>query len=116
MLRRVKRDVESEMAPKVEKTIYCEMSSKQRSLYNGIKQMFNKSADEKSSNGIESVLANYVMQLRKVCNHPDIFQRQETISPLQFQQPVSMKTLLPKEITGYHPEVFLYSPLANIYR
>jgi DNA helicase INO80 len=29
---------------------------------------------------------NLVMQFRKVCNHPDIFERKETTSPLQFHE------------------------------
>jgi DNA helicase INO80 len=29
-------------------------------------------------------LMNLVMQLRKVCNHPELFERRDAISPLQF--------------------------------
>src|SRR5437762_77737 len=31
-----------------------------------------------------ATLMNLVMQFRKVCNHPDLFERAETTSPLNF--------------------------------
>jgi SNF2 family DNA or RNA helicase len=31
---------------------------------------------------------NLVMQFRKVCNHPDLFERQEPKTPLLFESPV----------------------------
>lgn len=37
MLRRLKRDVEQEIAPKTEKEIYVEMTYRQRTLYQRIK-------------------------------------------------------------------------------
>lgn len=37
MLRRLKKDVEQEIAPKVEETVYCSMSHRQKVLYDRIK-------------------------------------------------------------------------------
>ena len=37
MLRRLKKDVEQEIAPKVEETVYCNMSHRQKVLYDRIK-------------------------------------------------------------------------------
>lgn len=37
MLRRVKKDVEKELGKKIEHKIYCDLSVRQRKLYNKIK-------------------------------------------------------------------------------
>lgn len=97
MLRRVKRDVESEMPPKTEVTLDCSLSARQRQLYGSIKANISpeeltralvgagsggQSSDNSDRN---SKLMNLVMQLRKVCNHPETFERRVPQSPMQFQ-------------------------------
>jgi ATP-dependent helicase STH1/SNF2 len=77
LLRRLKTDVESDLLEKVEKVIKCDMSSLQRALY---KSMFESSV--LLSRDLESgkkkragkTLMNTLMQLRKVCNHPYLFE------------------------------------------
>ena len=96
MLRRVKRDVESEMPPKTEVQLPCTLSARQRQLYASIKA--NISPEELTgvlANGSggqdisdrNSKLMNLVMQLRKVCNHPETFERRIPQSPYQLQAP-----------------------------
>lgn len=80
MLRRVKKDIEFEMVKKEEKTIMCKLSYRQIQLYKWIKDSIK---NNKSSS--ETVLANYVMQLRKICNHPDLLEKLDVESPYQFQ-------------------------------
>lgn len=95
MLRRVKRDVESEMPPKTEVQLPCLLSARQRQLYGSIKANIspeeltralvggpNGNVDISDRN---SKLMNLVMQLRKVCNHPETFERRVPQSPVQFQ-------------------------------
>lgn len=85
MLRRVKADVENEMAEKTEKEIICELSPRQKRLYRGIKdklpvlQLLNT-----ASLASESALMNLVMQFRKVCNHPELLEPTTASSPLVF--------------------------------
>ena len=72
MLRRVKKDVEHEIGKKHEHRIFCEMTNRQKALYESIKDRLNlkelfKSVDTK--NKVDNLM-NLVMQLRKVCNHP----------------------------------------------
>lgn len=95
MLRRVKRDVESEMPSKTEIQLPCMLSARQRQLYASIKA--NISPEEliraiggagdtgQDNSDRNSKLMNLVMQLRKVCNHPETFERRVPQSPLQFQ-------------------------------
>jgi len=96
MLRRVKRDVENEMPPKTEVELPCTLTPRQRVLYNAIKS--NISVDEllQSIGGNKNAtvggdekgqLMNLVMQLRKVCNHPETFERRNAQTPFVFQDP-----------------------------
>jgi len=87
MLRRVKKDVENEIGQKKEYTILCDMTTRQAELYNTIKshlslqdffQMFESKAKVEN-------LMNLVMQFRKVCNHPELFERRQSKTPLSFR-------------------------------
>jgi len=78
MLRRIKKDVENEIGPKFEYEILCDMTERQKILYNSIKEKLSNISDLFSS--VDSKvkvenLMNLVMQFRKVCNHPEIFER-----------------------------------------
>jgi chromatin-remodeling ATPase INO80 len=81
MLRREKKDVANELGEKIEKTIFCELSPRQKRLYEGIRTKAPMASllEKISFEEIEGVegLMNLVMQFRKVCNHPDLFERRE---------------------------------------
>ncbi|KAK8963409.1 DNA helicase INO80 [Platanthera guangdongensis] len=91
MLRRVKKDVVSEMTLKKEVTVHCKLSSRQQAFYQAIKNKISLSElldghrghlnDKKIVN-----LMNIVIQLRKVCNHPELFERNEGSSYLHFAE------------------------------
>nr|CAD1828376.1 unnamed protein product [Ananas comosus var. bracteatus] len=82
MLRRVKKDVISEMTGKTEVIVHCKLSSRQQLLYQAIKNKISLAELLDSSRGRWSEkkllnLMNIVIQLRKVCNHPELFERNE---------------------------------------
>lgn len=83
MLRRVKKDVENELGAKIELEVDCSLSGRQRSMYRAIRNKLPL-ADllemSMSSNASDSLM-NIVMQFRKVCNHPELFERTEIKSP-----------------------------------
>ena len=94
MLRRIKKEVEHELTDKVEVLLYCPLTIRQRLLYAGLKQnlkMEELLAGLGLGNGVSSLgvssLMNLVMQFRKVCNHPELFERREPRSPLLFSLP-----------------------------
>lgn len=108
MLRRVKSEVEHELGSKIEKTIYCDLSSKQRGMYSALAERISVddlldrvmlTEDARTRNGQDSALMNAMMQLRKVCNHPQIFELAEAQSPLSFTEcasvPLSMDDIVP---------------------
>lgn len=100
LLRRLKKDVESELPDKVEKVIKVRMSALQSQLYRQMKK-FKMIADGKDTKGYVSMshlvrlrllylpncndrksggvkgLSNELMQLRKICQHPFLFESVE---------------------------------------
>ncbi|EIW65238.1 uncharacterized protein TRAVEDRAFT_68776 [Trametes versicolor FP-101664 SS1] len=79
LLRRLKRDVESELPDKVEKVIKVRMSALQAQLYKQMKKykMIADGKDTKGKNGGVKGLSNELMQLRKICQHPFLFESVE---------------------------------------
>uniref|UniRef100_A0A915IUY1 Uncharacterized protein n=1 Tax=Romanomermis culicivorax TaxID=13658 RepID=A0A915IUY1_ROMCU len=80
LLRRLKKEVESQLPDKVEYVIKCDMSALQRALYTHMQSkgvMLTNQADAKSGAGGVKTLMNTVMQMRKLCNHPFLFEHIE---------------------------------------
>lgn len=82
LLRRVKSDVEKSLLPKIETNLYIGMTDMQRKWY---RQLLEKDID--AVNGAvgkregKTRLLNIVMQLRKCCNHPYLFDGAEPGPP-----------------------------------
>ena len=86
MLRRVKKHVQKELGDKIEEDVYCDLTYRQRAYYSNLRNKISiMDLIEKAAVGDDqdtATLMNLVMQFRKVCNHPDLFERADTISPL----------------------------------
>ncbi|XP_020911146.1 transcription activator BRG1 [Exaiptasia diaphana] len=78
LLRRLKKEVESQLPDKVEYVIKCDMSLLQRILANHMHKkgvlLTDGSEKDKKGKGGTKTLMNTIMQLRKICNHPFMFQ------------------------------------------
>ncbi|ORZ16655.1 SNF2 family N-terminal domain-domain-containing protein [Lobosporangium transversale] len=72
LLRRLKSDVEAQMPAKYEHIVYCRLSKRQRFLYDDF--MSRAKTRETLASGNFLSIINCLMQLRKVCNHPDLFE------------------------------------------
>jgi helicase SWR1 len=72
LLRRLKRDVEKELPRKFDHLVLCPLSKRQRFLYDEFMSRAQTRSDLAS--GVYQKIANILMQLRKVCNHPDLFE------------------------------------------
>ncbi|KAI9884095.1 MAG: hypothetical protein M1823_004125 [Watsoniomyces obsoletus] len=88
LLRRLKADVEKQMPDKHEHVICCRLSKRQRYLYDGF--MSRAQTREKLRSGNYLSIMNCLMQLRKVCNHPDLFET----------RPIVTSFALPKSATA----------------
>ena len=82
LLRRVKSDVEKSLLPKKETNLYIPMSEMQIKWYKKILEKdidaVNNAAGKRES---KTRLLNIVMQLRKCCNHPYLFEGAEPGPP-----------------------------------
>ena len=73
LLRRIKSEVEKKLLPKQETKLYVGLSGMQRQLYTKILMKDIDLLNTKSQKTEKVRLLNIIMQLRKVCNHPYIF-------------------------------------------
>ncbi|CAM6104661.1 unnamed protein product [Calypogeia fissa] len=78
LLRRLKQDVEKQLPGKFEHVIRCRLSKRQRNLYEDF--MANSDTQATLASGNFLGLINVLMQLRKVCNHPDLFEGRPIMS------------------------------------
>ena len=88
MLRRIKKNVQNELGEKIEIDVFCDMSARQKMLYKGLRSHISVAElmDKATSNdeaGLKSLM-NLVMQFRKVCNHPELFERADVRAPFAF--------------------------------
>ena len=94
LLRRLKKDVEKDLPDKTEKVIKCKFSSLQARLY---KQMVTHNklvvSDGKGGKTGARGLSNMIMQLRKLCNHPFVFDEVENqMNPLNTSNDLLWRT------------------------
>ena len=71
----MKKDVEL-LPEEFEHTIYCQLSKRQQSLYDEFLDKKDSQNDDYVGN------LNLLMQLQKICNHPDLIAPREVASPL----------------------------------
>lgn len=90
MLRRVKKNVQSELGDKIEIDVMCDLTQRQAKLYRVLKSQMSSNYDAIENaagsefSGSDQNMINAVMQFRKVCNHPDLFERADIDSPFSF--------------------------------
>ncbi|XP_059378485.1 E1A-binding protein p400-like isoform X2 [Carassius carassius] len=97
ILRRSKRDVEKQMPKKYEHILKCRLSKRQKSMYEDI--LIQPSAQEALKTGHFVRVLEVLMQLQKICNHPDLIQPRDThnsyiCQPLQYNTPSLLLTAL----------------------
>jgi helicase SWR1 len=86
LLRRLKAEVEKQMPGKYEHVVYCKLSKRQRQLYDGF--MGRASTKEILSSGNYMSIINCLMSLRKVCNHPDLFETRAIVTSMAMPKSV----------------------------
>uniref|UniRef100_A0A674CNU2 E1A binding protein p400 n=1 Tax=Salmo trutta TaxID=8032 RepID=A0A674CNU2_SALTR len=90
ILRRCKRDVEKQLPKKYEHILKCRLSSRQKSMYEDI--LTQPGAQEALKTGHFVSVLQVLMQLQRICNHPDLVNNRETsssyvCSSLQYNTP-----------------------------
>lgn len=105
LLRRLKADVEKQLPRKIELIKTCRLSKRQRFLYEEFMSL-SKTKETLATGNFLSVI-NVLMQLRKVCNHPNLFEPRPTVSPF-------MMGSLPYKIPGILTTPLDYDPKSHI--
>jgi SNF2 family DNA or RNA helicase len=85
LLRRTKEQVATELPPKIEQTIYCEMEPRQRTLYNELREHYRKSLLPKiNTDGIAKSkiqVLEALLRLRQAACHPGLIDRKRAQDP-----------------------------------
>lgn len=118
MLRRMKADVEKSLPSKNEMYLYFGMSEMQKKLY---KQILTKNIDVVNGAGDRLQLLNVLMQLRKCCNHPYLFDGMEpgppyVDGPHLYENSMKFKVLdvLLKKILESGSKVLIFSQMTKL--
>ncbi|KAJ5457579.1 Helicase swr1 [Penicillium sp. IBT 31633x] len=106
LLRRLKADVEKQMPGKYEHVVYCRLSKRQRYLYDGFMSMAQTKETLASGNFLSII--HCLMQLRKVCNHPDLFETRPISTSFAMPRSVAMdfnikESLVRRKLLFEHP-------------
>ncbi|KAJ5558102.1 Helicase swr1 [Penicillium sp. DV-2018c] len=106
LLRRLKADVEKQMPGKYEHVVYCRLSKRQRYLYDGFMSMAQTKETLASGNFLSII--HCLMQLRKVCNHPDLFETRPISTSFAMPRSVPMdftvkESLVRRRLLFEHP-------------
>lgn len=122
LLRRLKADVEQSLLPKKEVNLYVGMSDMQRQWYQRILER-----DIEAVNGLtkgregRTRLLNIVMQLRKCCNHPYLFDGAEPGPPYTTDEhlvfnsaKLAVLDVLLKRMHGRGSRVLLFSQMSRM--
>ena len=90
VLRRLKKDVEQQMPGKFEHIVKCQLSRRQMFLYEEFMARSSTRVALKKGGNYMGMM-NVLMQLRKVCNHPDLFEARTVVTPF-FMESLSIVT------------------------
>ena len=90
VLRRLKKDVETQLPGKFEHIVKCQLSRRQMFLY---EEFMARSSTRKAMSGGGNFMGmmSVLMQLRKVCNHPDLFEPRSVTTPF-VMEPLPIST------------------------
>eukprot|EP00670_Eutreptiella_braarudii_P009965 CAMPEP_0174307234 /NCGR_PEP_ID=MMETSP0810-20121108/985_1 /TAXON_ID=73025 ORGANISM="Eutreptiella gymnastica-like, Strain CCMP1594" /NCGR_SAMPLE_ID=MMETSP0810 /ASSEMBLY_ACC=CAM_ASM_000659 /LENGTH=2121 /DNA_ID=CAMNT_0015414221 /DNA_START=114 /DNA_END=6476 /DNA_ORIENTATION=- len=89
ILRRLKKDVEKQMPKKYHHVLSCKLSKRQRILYDDFMNL--ATTKDAIYQGSYTGLIGVLMSLRKVCNHPDLFEERPIISPFDQLDPIDLR-------------------------
>ena len=74
VLRRLKKDVLSELPEKIETTMTAELSREQKAIYQAyVEKVRNEAIDVLSSGGGKMSILTGILRLRQICCHPELF-------------------------------------------
>ena len=115
ILRRKKHDVEPDIPSKIVQTLYCEMSPKQREIYEDFREEGRSRFDKliKSGKSSRFDLLTNLLRLRQICCHPALLKESGlNIPDLPSAKTELLKELLMESIDSGH-KVLLFSQFTS---
>eukprot|EP01054_Gregarina_sp_Poly1_P010190 Gregarina_sp_Poly_1__10189@NODE_701_length_6683_cov_481_479897_g529_i0_p1_GENE_NODE_701_length_6683_cov_481_479897_g529_i0NODE_701_length_6683_cov_481_479897_g529_i0_p1_ORF_typecomplete_len851_score126_08SNF2_N/PF00176_23/8_3e43SNF2_N/PF00176_23/1_5e03Helicase_C/PF00271_31/4_4e18HDA23/PF11496_8/0_028HDA23/PF11496_8/2_1e06ERCC3_RAD25_C/PF16203_5/7_3e05SKA2/PF16740_5/3_8e02SKA2/PF16740_5/2_7_NODE_701_length_6683_cov_481_479897_g529_i024024954 len=80
LCRRLKKDVEDQLPMKVEHVVRCHLTKRQKILYDEL--LFQTQKEAIFETGEYLAMMNILMQLRKICNHPNLLDNRVIETPI----------------------------------
>lgn len=93
--------MERQLPKKYEHVVMCKLSKRQRLLYEEF--MSRRATQDTLAGGNFMSVINILMQLRKVCNHPDMFDPRPIISPFETEPVTSTTAAIVLKALEYSP-------------
>lgn len=110
MLRRLKSEVEKDLPKKTEHTVVCKLSKRQRQLYQDYMGLADTKAKLKQGNAVSA--GRVLLALRRVCNHPDLFDPRPIQTSFAMEnsplEAFAIKETLVRELLGARSETPQY--------
>lgn len=101
-LRRLKSEVEKDLPSKREVDVFCHLSKRQRGLYEAYIHLTETRS--KLTAGDFGGACNVLLQLRRVCNHPELFAETPIRSPLVLSMDDQITFHVPSSVLMCEPE------------
>jgi helicase SWR1 len=107
MLRRLKSEVEKDLPKKTEHTVVCKLSKRQRELYQDYMALADTKAKLKQGNAVSA--GRVLLALRRVCNHPDLFDPRPVQTSFAMEhsplEPFTIKERLVRDLLGVRSDM-----------
>lgn len=113
ILRRRKSEVLTELPPKTVNTIYCDMDSSQRTLYNSIVYSIKESISEMGSFASAAVLKGLLV-LRECCCHPLLLSNEINVDRVSSSCKLENLMILIENITNSNEKVIVFSQFTRM--
>jgi len=108
ILRRTKEQVASELPPRTERTLYCEMESPQQQVYTRMRDRYRALLlgliDDKGMDNARMKILEGLLRLRQICNHPQLVDGDFTGTSAKFDELLELLETLRAE--GHKALVF----------
>lgn len=111
VLRRLKEEVASELPPRTDNVLYCELEGSQRQLYDAVlkaaRERVRKAFEEKGTGQARITALDALLKLRQICCHPKLVRLPEALGvEVSSKQELFVETLSEVLAEGHRVLVF----------
>lgn len=117
ILRRLKEEVASELPPRTDNVLYCELEGSQRQLYDAVlkaaRERVRKAIEEKGSGQARITALDALLKLRQICCHPKLVRLPEALGvEVSSKQDLFIETL--QEVLSEGHRVLVFSQFVEM--